>query len=95
MRGPAFTMSDDNLITPDQCRAARALMGWSRADLAARSGVGASTLSDFEGGKRVPYARTLVDVRRALEAGGVTFIPGDEGSGPGIRLRASAPASER
>ena len=78
-------MVDENPITPDQCRAARALVGWSRADLAVQCGVAASTLSDFEGGKRVPYARTLADVKEALETAGVTFISGDERAGEGVR----------
>ena len=78
-------MPDDRPLDPDQCRAARALVGWSRADLAERSGVAATTLAHFEVGKREPYARTLADVRRTLEAGGVIFIPADEVGGPGVR----------
>ena len=45
----------------------------------------ASTLADFEAGKRDPYARTLADVRRTLEAAGVIFISADEVGGPGVR----------
>lgn len=79
-------MSEEIAILPDQCRAARAFLGWSREELATRSKVSVATLADFEAGKRVPYARTLADIRKALEEGGVQFIPRN-GGGPGIRLR--------
>jgi hypothetical protein len=41
------------------------------------------TLADFELGKRTPYDRTLADIRRALEGGGVQFLDGN-GHGPGV-----------
>lgn len=78
-------MSEGRPLNPAQCRAARALVGWSRADLAGHSGVAATTLAHFEVGKRVPYIRTLIDVRRALEAAGVIFIFADEIGGAGVR----------
>ncbi|NBB82689.1 MAG: helix-turn-helix domain-containing protein [Alphaproteobacteria bacterium] len=78
-------MSDESSITPDQCRGARAMLGWSRDDLATASRVSRATLADFEAGKRVPYGRTLADIRRALEAAGITFIDAN-GGGPGVRL---------
>ena len=71
-------------MTPEQCRAARALLGWSQSDLEEKASVARKTLADFEGGKKKrPYARTLAAVQAALEAGGVKFINGDE---PGVRL---------
>jgi DNA-binding XRE family transcriptional regulator len=79
-------MSDEITITPEQSRGARAMLGWSREELAARCKVSQATLADFEAGKRSPYARTLVDVRKTLEDGGVIFI-GANGEGPGVRLR--------
>jgi transcriptional regulator with XRE-family HTH domain len=79
-------MSDEKPITPDQSRGARAMLGWSREQLADRSKVANATLADFEAGKRTPYQRTLADVRRALEEGGIEFIP-ENGGGPGARLR--------
>ena len=79
-------MSDKITITLEQCRAARALLGWSRAELADRSKVAQATLADFETGKRNSYARTLADVRAALEAAGVEFIS-ENGGGAGVRLK--------
>ena len=72
-------------MTPEQCRAARALLGWSQSDLEEKASVSRKTLADFEGGKKKrPYARTLADVQAALEASGVEFTNGDA---PGVRLK--------
>ncbi|WP_375460630.1 helix-turn-helix domain-containing protein [uncultured Enterovirga sp.] len=73
-------------MLPHQCRAGRACLGWSRDDLAKRSGVSVATLADYESGKRTPYGRTLADVQRALEEAGVEFIP-ENGGGAGVRMR--------
>jgi transcriptional regulator with XRE-family HTH domain len=70
-------------LSPEQCRAARALIGWSQQRLAATSKVARATIANFETGKRAPYARTLDDVRAALEEAGVDFIDGAE---PGVKL---------
>lgn len=73
-------------LTPAQCRAARALLDWSQAELSSASKVATKTLADFERGKRAPYDRTLDDIVAALEAAGVEFIP-QNGGGAGVRLR--------
>ncbi|WP_457797441.1 helix-turn-helix domain-containing protein [Methylocystis sp. S23] len=79
-------MSEKKMLLPSQSRAARALLNWSRGDLAERSGVSLAALADFEAEKRQPYDRTLADIRAALEAAGVEFIP-ENGGGPGVRLQ--------
>ena len=71
-------------ISPVQCKGARAMLGWSQDELAQRAGVAKQTLADFERGSRSPYARTLADIQKALEAGGVEFTDGDA---PGVRMR--------
>ncbi len=71
-------------LIPEQCRAARALLGWSQAALAREANVAKKTVADFERGARTPYGRTLVDIHAALETGGVIFIDGDQ---PGVKLR--------
>ncbi len=73
-------------ILAEQCKAARALIGWSRRELAEASQVAERTLIDFERRARSPQRRTLYDIRRALEEAGVIFIDADE-EGPGVRLR--------
>jgi ribosome-binding protein aMBF1 (putative translation factor) len=76
-----------SLPSPSQCRAARALVGWSQDDLAAASLVAKATIANFDLGKSAPYKRTLGDLRVALEAAGVGFTDGDQ---PGVRLKEGA-----
>lgn len=73
-------------ISPEQCRAARALLDWSQPDLVEASGIGRSTITRFERGNRTPHASNLAAIRAALEAAGVEFIDRN-GGGPGLRLR--------
>jgi len=70
-------------MIPDQSRAARGLLDWSQAELAARSNLSESTIRDFEKGRRIPSINNLAAIRRALELAGVEFMDGDQ---PGVRL---------
>jgi Predicted transcriptional regulators len=85
------------LFLPEQCRAGRALVGWSQDQLASASKVAKATIANFELGKRTPYDRTLQDVRQALEAAGVVFLSEGELSsgGAGVRLRAVGRVDDR
>jgi transcriptional regulator with XRE-family HTH domain len=76
------------VITPGQCRAARALLAWSQQDLADKSGVGIVTVHQLEAGTSQPRRATVDVVRRAFEAAGVEFID-ENGGGPGVRLKKS------
>ena len=69
-----------------QFRAARALLPWTEDQLAGASKVAKATIANFEAGKRSPYARTLEDIKAALEAAGVIFVE-ENGEGPGVTLR--------
>ena len=62
-------------------------MKWSQRKLADESGVGLSTVAEFENDKREPWSENLDAMRRALEAAGVEFIPAKGGKGVGVRLR--------
>jgi len=73
-------------MTPEQCKAARAMTGLSQDQLATESDVAVSTIIPFEQKQRVPYASTVDKLRAALEAAGVEFIS-ENGGGPGVRLR--------
>jgi transcriptional regulator with XRE-family HTH domain len=82
-------------ILPEQCRAARALLDWSQQDLAARAKVARKTVADFELKQVRPYARTLRDVVEAFESAGIAFLAAEENvSGPGVRLKLTAPPGE-
>ena len=78
------------MITGPQIRAARALLGWSGADLARRAGISYPTVQRAETATGVPGMRlyNLIALKRALEARGVIFL--DQGElrdgGPGVRL---------
>lgn len=58
-------------MTPEQCKAGRALAGMSQQDLADASEVAKATIANFETGNRQPYKRTIMALRTALEARGV------------------------
>jgi len=72
------------MLSPEQCRAARAWLGWPQDELAKRAKVGLSTLKDFEGGKRAPMRNNLDAIQHALEAAGVRLAFRDDGSALGI-----------
>lgn len=80
------------MISPDQCRAARILIGLSAPDLAAGAGVGIATIKRFESGQIVQTA-TVTAIKNALEAAGISFIVAGEtspGGGDGVRLTDAA-----
>lgn len=77
-------MSDD--ILPRQLRAARALIGWTREELAGASGATVRNLARIEAGEIKPRTRTVAALRAALASAGVEFIP-ENGGGAGVRLR--------
>ena len=77
-------------LSPNQCKAARALLGWTQEDLHQKSKLAKKTIAAFETGDRNPHPSTLAVLRTTLEAAGVVFIDGGETSlagGQGVRLR--------
>ncbi|MGZ9723491.1 helix-turn-helix domain-containing protein [Rhizobium miluonense] len=68
-----------------QCRSARVALGWSVRELAEIAGASTQTIVRFEKGEELRPA-TIDRIKRALEDGGITFIPADEHGGPGIRF---------
>ena len=67
-------------------QAARALVDWSREDLAEKSSIGAGTIKDFERNGTDPKMGTVQKLIRARSAG-VEFLPETGSSGPGVRLK--------
>jgi transcriptional regulator with XRE-family HTH domain len=77
-------------LTPEACRAARAILQWSMRDLAERSGVKHTTIHAIENGSK-PRAATEAKLVAAFEAAGVEIT---NGTGTGARLRLDQPATD-
>ena len=73
------------MITPAQCRAARALLDWTQADLGKVTGLSAFTIRAFEKGGEVRDSNRKL-LQLTFEKAGVEFIPEND-SGVGVRLR--------
>jgi transcriptional regulator with XRE-family HTH domain len=76
------------MLSSNQIRAARALLGWSGTDLADLSGVGITTLRRYELQRGIPSANTsvLMMIKKTLESAGIEFT-GDPLVNPGVTLR--------
>ena len=75
------------MIAGSQIRGARALLGWSTSETAARVGITRKTVERLEQAEGIPPSRTqtLLELQRAFEAAGVEFV-GEPEEGPGVRL---------
>lgn len=71
-----------NILSPAQCRAARALLNWSQPDLATRADVHVQTISNFEKEQSSPSKTTLEKLCGILEDEGIIFLGED-----GVRMR--------
>jgi len=69
------------VVSPAQCRGARALLRWTQDRLAERAAVARKTVADFELGNRALHRRTRLDITIALEGAGIEFIWAAEGDG--------------
>jgi transcriptional regulator with XRE-family HTH domain len=78
------------MITPEQCRMARAALQWTLDELAERAQVSRVTINRHEMAISKSNPSTLAALQRALEAAGVEFIP-ENGGGAGVRLRDREP----
>lgn len=81
------------VVSPAQCRAARALMKWTQAKLAQHAAVARKTVADFELGNRSLHRRTRLDITVALEAAGIEFIWNVEGEGVRFARKAASAAT--
>ncbi len=66
-------------ITAQQSRAARAFLGWSQAQLAAKLKCASSTIAAFELGVSSPQPRLMEALIATLESAGIVFIEPREG----------------
>jgi predicted transcriptional regulator len=83
------------MLTPAQLRAARALVGWSRQDLADASDVSTPAIRDFEAMISDSKQGTVLKWQRALEAAGVAFLNEDDHAGAGVRWKKGWPKTKR
>lgn len=60
-----------DMITPEQCRAARGWLNWTQAYLADWAGVSLSTVRNFESGRRAPIRNNLEALAEAFEVNGI------------------------
>ena len=77
----------EEMLAPEQSRAARAWLGWSQRELAQRARVSLSTVQDFERGQRTPIANNEAALRRAIEAQGIRLLFDEGGLAAGIARR--------
>lgn len=68
-------------ITPEACRAGRAIMGWSMRDLADRAGLSLGAVNRLEGGETAPRGTTAAKIVAAFEAEGVELVADEERTG--------------
>jgi transcriptional regulator with XRE-family HTH domain len=77
-----------DLLTSEQLRAARAILRLEQRGLSDVSKVSIATIKRLEAarGELVANRPTIAALQHALEAAGIVFI-GENGGGPGVRLR--------
>ncbi len=84
-------MSESEVPTARQVKAARALLAWTQIGLAKEAKIATSTLADFERGERTPIANNAEAIAAALKRHGITFTRGGAVTGPASVSGASAP----
>ena len=67
----------NDLITPSQIRAARAMINVKQRELAKSAGISLATLNNIERGVGDPRSSTLEAIEHALSAAGITFADDD------------------
>jgi transcriptional regulator with XRE-family HTH domain len=82
-----YWVDERGLMSPEQCRAARAWLGWSQARLAGLSKVGISTIKNFEADPARTRAHTVMNLRQIFEEAGVFFKFDDDERALGIEVK--------
>ena len=75
------------MVTNEQLRAARALLGLSQAELALRADLSVPTIKRLEGGFGPHVSdEARARLKKAIESAGIEFIE-ENGGGAGVRFR--------
>jgi transcriptional regulator with XRE-family HTH domain len=74
-------------MTDEQCRLARAMLGWSAAELSRRAQVGLRTIREFEADNRPILDSTRSKLRAVFTVNGIEFL--NDADGIGIKRRLS------
>ncbi|CDX39911.1 conserved hypothetical protein [Mesorhizobium plurifarium] len=82
------------MITGAQCRAARALVEWTREKLASNSGVDGLAIEEFERRITLPDQEICDTLQTTLEQAGAVFIA-ENGGGIGVRLKLNRSEARR
>jgi transcriptional regulator with XRE-family HTH domain len=69
-------MPADEHMTPSLARAARAILNWSMADLAQHTAVAATTIRNYESGKRGTTRANKAMIASAFLEAGIEFVAG-------------------
>jgi transcriptional regulator with XRE-family HTH domain len=72
------------MITGEQVKAARRLLGWTLFQAAVKAKVSESTVGKFENGAHRPLDLRIVAIQRAFESAGVEFTSGGQA---GVKLK--------
>jgi len=70
------------MISIEQIKAARALLGWTQEELAAAAGLSKPSINTLERRIANPKVDTMMSIQKALESAGVEFT-----EGPGVKLQ--------
>jgi len=76
------------MITPGQCRAARALLNISQKQLADAAGLSLRTVQGFERADRTLHSLALDAIERILQAEGISLISQSDWTGVKLKIDA-------
>ena len=74
------------MISPSQSKAARALLGWTQAKLAQKSGIPLDTVKRFERAKSDTRGKAMIKMEAAIRQAGIKLLPAENGEGEGLRF---------
>ena len=80
----------DRILSAQQIRAARSLLGWSRRELSIVAGISQGTIKAIEQGKTDARLSTLRKLAKTFTAHGVEFVM--EGSRSGVTIKSEKSA---